>query len=56
MKIKVNIINTWCILMSEAVTEPTLMTMTLIVSEELYARDRHAHRQTHKHTHLGSCT
>ena len=43
--------------MSEAVTLPSLMMMTLIVSEELLARDRHTDRQTdrqtdrHTHTH-----
>ena len=44
MKVKVNIINTWCILMSEAVTVPSLMMMTSLVSEESLASDRHTHR------------
>ena len=51
--------------MHEAVTVPNLMMMTLIVSEELFARDRptthrdthtdahtHTHRRTHTHTHI----
>ena len=46
MKVKVNIINTWCILMSEAVTVLSLMMMTLIVFEESLARGRHTHRHT----------
>ena len=41
MKVKVNTINTCCSLMSEAFTVPSLMMMTVIVSEELLARDRH---------------
>ena len=45
MKTKVNIINTWCMLMSEAVTVPSLMmTSSSTVSEELLARDRYTHR------------
>ena len=52
MMAKVNIINTWCIPMSEAVTMPSLMTMTLIVSEESLARNTYmytldSHTQTH---------
>ena len=43
MRLKVNIINTWCILMSEAVTVPGLKMITLIVSEESLVRDTHAH-------------
>ena len=45
MKVKVNIINTWCIAVSEAVTMPSLMMMTLrlIVSEESPARDTYGH-------------
>ena len=58
MKIKVNIINTQCILMSEAVTVPNLTMMTSIVSEESLARDRHntgTHTGTsHRHTHTGT--
>ena len=42
MKVKVNIIHTWCI-MSEAVTVSNLM-MTFIVSEESLARDMHTQR------------
>ena len=51
MKVTVNTINTWCILVSEAVTVPSMMTMALIVSEESLARDRHTDRQTDTHTH-----
>ena len=57
MKVKVNIINTGCIPMFEAVTVSSLMMMTLIVSEELLARDRETNRQTERqrdtppHTH-----
>ena len=38
MKVKVNIINTWFLLMSEAVTVPSLMDMTSIPEKSL-ARD-----------------
>ena len=41
MKVKVNIINTGCILKSEAVIVPSLMMMTSTVSEESLERDRH---------------
>ena len=41
-----------CILMPEAVTVPSLM-MTLTVSEESSAGDRHIGRQTHTHRHGG---
>ena len=44
MKEKINIINTCCITMSEAVTMPSLM-MTLIVFEESLARETHIDRQ-----------
>ena len=47
-KVKINIINTWCILMSEAVTVPSLMRMTLTVSEESLERDRQTDRHTHQ--------
>ena len=43
MKVKVNIISMGCILMSEAVTVPSLTMMTLTVSEESLARDTHRH-------------
>ena len=56
MKVKVNIINAWCILMPEAVTVLSGMMMTSIISEESHARDRHAHRQTHTHTHTHTHT
>ena len=49
MKVKANIINTWCIIMSEAVTVPRLMMMASIVSEESLARDARTH--THARTH-----
>ena len=42
--------------MSEAVTVPSLMTMTSIVSEESLARDRHRHRHRHRHTHTRTHT
>ena len=52
MKVKVNIINTWCIITSEAVTVPSLTMMTLIVSEESLVQETHAptHPPTHTHT------
>ena len=43
MKVKVNVINTWCISMSEAVIVLSLMMMTSIVTEESLARDTHTH-------------
>ena len=49
MKVKVNIINTRCITVSEAVTMPSLMMMTSILSEESVARNRHTH--THRDTY-----
>ena len=51
MKVKVNIINTWYIFMPEAVTVPSWMIITFIVSEELLAKDRHIWACTHTHTH-----
>ena len=36
--------------MPEAVTGPTLLTMTSIVSEEYFARDTHTHTHTYTHT------
>ena len=41
MEVKVNIINTRYMPMSEAVTVPSLMMMTSTVSEESLARDTH---------------
>ena len=41
MKVKVNIINKWYIVMSEAVAMPSLMMMTSIVSKESLARETH---------------
>ena len=43
MKVKVNIIKTGCILMSAAVTVPSVIMMALIVCEESLARDTHTH-------------
>ena len=51
MKIKVNIINTRCISMSETVTMPSLMTMASTVSEESLAGDTHTY--THTQTDFG---
>ena len=51
MKVKVNISNTRCILLSEAVTVPSLMMMTSIVFEESLARDIHTHIHAHTHMH-----
>ena len=44
MKVRVNIINTRCIIMSEAVTVPSLTMMTSTVSEASLARDTQTHR------------
>ena len=41
--------NTWCILMYEAVTVLTLMMMTSTVFEESLARYRHTHTHTDRH-------
>ena len=53
MNVKVNIINTLCISMTEAVTVPSLTVMTYIVSEESLARDKYSdtHTSTHIYTH-----
>ena len=51
MKVQVNIINMRCIPMSEAVIVPNLTMMTLVVSEESLARDRHTDTATQR---LGS--
>ena len=42
--------------MSEAVTVPSLMMMTAIVSEESLARDTHTRTLAHTHTHTHSHT
>ena len=42
--------------MSEAVTMPNVMMMTLIVSEESLARDIHTHTHTHTDTHAHTHT
>ena len=47
MKVKVNIINTRWLSMSEAVTVPSLM-MTSIISQESLARDTPTPTPTHK--------
>ena len=54
MKVKVNIINTWCITMSGEVTLPSLMTMTSMVSEESPARDTHTDTETDRRTFASS--
>ena len=61
MKVKVNIINTWCISMYEAVTKPGFMMMMIsIVSEESFTRDtyreseRERGRERHTHTHASA--
>ena len=41
MKVKVNIINTWCILVTEAVTMPSLTILASTLSEESLTRDTH---------------
>ena len=51
MKVKVNIMTTSCILLSEAVTVPGLVMMTATVSEESLAIDRHTDRDRQTHTH-----
>ena len=56
-KVKVNIINKRCILMSETVTVPNLMLTALIVSEESPACEGHTHTHTHTHhTHTHTHT
>ena len=56
MKVKVNIINIYCILMSEeAVTVPSLTMMTLTVSEESLVRDRHRHTHIDRVVYLKIC-
>ena len=55
IKVKVNIVNTWCIIMSEEVTVPSsTMMMTSTVSEESLARHTLTDRQTDRHTHRDS--
>ena len=46
MKVKLNIINMRCIIMSEEVTVPSLIMMTSPVFEESLARDTHTHTHT----------
>ena len=53
MKVKVNIVNTRCIGMCEAVTMPSLMMITSIVSEESLARDTHTATATDRQTDFG---
>ena len=48
---KVNIFNTGCILMSEAVTVPSLMRMTSIVIEKSLAANNQTARQPDRHIH-----
>ena len=52
IKVKVTLINTWCIIMSEAVSVPCLTMMTSTVSEKSPARDTHTHAHTHINTHM----
>ena len=47
MKVKVNIMNRWYILMSEVVTVPSFMMVTSIVFKESPARDRHTQTDPH---------
>ena len=49
--LKVTIMSTWCILMSETVTVPSSIMMTSIVSEESRARDTRTQTHTQTHTH-----
>ena len=51
MKVKVNIVNTWCINMYEAVSIPSLMMITSTVSDKSLARYMHTHTHTHTHKH-----
>ena len=52
LKVEVSIMNTRCISMSEAVTVPSLMMVTSIVSEESLREGRaHTHIHTHARTH-----
>ena len=53
IKVKVNIINTWCISMSEAVTVWRLMMMTSIASEDSIAFEGHTQTQTDRQTDSG---
>ena len=46
MRVKVKIIITGCMLISEAVTVPSLTMMTSTASEKLLTRDRHTDRHT----------
>ena len=51
MKVKVNILNTWCIIMFEAVTVPSLTMMTSTVSEKSFARDTNTDTRRDRQTH-----
>ena len=51
MKVKVNVINTWCILMADAITVSNLIVIVSLVSEIWLATDRQTYRQTDTHTH-----
>ena len=46
MKVKVNIIKTWCITLYEAVTMSSLRMITSTASDESLARDPHTNRHT----------
>ena len=56
MKVKVNIINTRCIIMSEAVTVTNLMMMTLILSFRGIACEGQTHTKTQTQTWVGILT
>ena len=53
--VKVNIINTRCIIMSETVTVPCLTMMTSTVFEESLARDSQTDRQTDRQVNARAC-
>ena len=50
MEFKVQIMNTWCILVTEAVTASNLITIVSLVSEIWRTTDRHTHTDRLKHT------
>ena len=51
MKVKVNVINTWCIVMVDAVTVSNLIVIVSLVSEIWLATDRQTDRHRHRHEH-----
>ena len=50
MKVMANIINTWCISETDAVTVSNWIAIALLVSEIWLATDRQTDRQTDRHT------